>query len=113
MSHLFRHKKYQPDFELEMDDTEDYLKCDGCNLNVANLDDALYHLQDLCRDFKTFSFEEKRVFLKSGFKCPLCREHSFVKRSEVRFHLLIHVNEIHYNMTKCGICPRHNVFPSV
>ena len=113
MNHLVRHTKAELYLVLENDDTEEQLKCEGCDMNVAKLDDALKHLKDLCEDFNIFNFEEKRVFLKDRFRCPICIEDTFSKNSEVRFHLLMHVNEVHNSMTQCLVCPRNDVFPSV
>ena len=113
MNHLVRHTTADLYLVLENDDTEDFLKCEGCDLNIAKLDVALDHLKDLCGHFKIFNFDEKRVFLRSRFRCPICHDHSFLKKSEVRFHILMHVNEIHNSVTKCGFCPRYNEFPSV
>ena len=98
---------------LESDDTEDHLKCEGCDLNVAMLEDAFRHLKDLCKDFKSFNFDAKMVFQTTRFRCPICSEHNFQKKSEARLHILTHVDEIHNNVTACGICARKNVHSNV
>ena len=113
MNHLVGHTNAEHYLVLENDDTEEQLKCEGCDLNVAKLDDALNHLKDLCKDFKIFNFEEKRVFLKERFRCPICIEDCFSKNSEVRFHILTHVNDIHNGVTQCLVCPRTDVFSTM
>ena len=97
---------------LESDDSEEVL-CEGCNLNISRLDEALEHLKDLCKNFESFNFEDRKVFRANRFRCPICLERNFNKKSEARFHILVHVNEIHTDVKTCGICARSNIFSDV
>ena len=104
---------YQDCQPLKDDETDEQVKCEGCEADVTKLDDALEHLKGLAKDWNLFDFEERKIFRTDHFRCPICEEHKFDKKSQARFHLLVHVQEIHNDVRTCGVCSRSLEYPNV
>ena len=88
--------------------------CEGCDVNVSRLEDTLKHIEELAKNWNhNFNFELSRIIRNDRFRCPICEESRFEKKSQARDHVLFHIQEIHNDVKVCGSCPRNTEYPDV